>query len=293
VGKNRRSLLAGLIGIALCAFLWMALHRAEPEPMYEGKPLSAWLESTPYLGTNDPQSLLLYVQQRVDALTAIRAMGTNVVPALVRMLQQRDPPLLLKLVSLAQKQRLIPIPFVPASSHHQRAFLGLQALGPDAQSAFPDLLRVYDQSSDVYLQTTLPPFLAQLAPDDKRIIPSLLRKAADGDDKVRLTALRVLSQFRDESDLVVPALIKALQDPSAVIRSSALQMLGALGPRAKAAVPALLDLLRDPDKGVVRGQYNPNVVPTGARAAPTVASNHIESVLKDIDREAAAKAGIK
>ena len=77
------------------------------EPMYEGKPLSYWLEC--YAPLNRTETSV----QEADH--AVQAIGTNAIPTLLRMLQKTDSPLKVRLVALLRKQHFVKIQFHPAA----------------------------------------------------------------------------------------------------------------------------------------------------------------------------------
>ena len=81
-----------------------------------------------------------------------------------------------------------------------------------------------------------------------------------------------LAILRHESSLVVPALSKCLSDANNAVRIFAAQGLGWYGAEARQAVPALVPLLSDPC---------------------VLARDTAAYALKQIDPEAAAKAGVK
>ncbi|MCX6925106.1 MAG: hypothetical protein NT154_18120, partial [Verrucomicrobia bacterium] len=62
------------------------------EPVYQGEPLSFWLEGNELNSMNSGQ---------IDAL--VREIGTNALPNLLRMLRAKDSPLRLKLMRFAQR----------------------------------------------------------------------------------------------------------------------------------------------------------------------------------------------
>src|SRR5688572_26702845 len=71
--------------VLLCLIVAGLVFALKPasEPSYEGKPLSAWLReiSNPHEQRDE---------KGVKAINVIRAMGTNALPSLMRMLQARD-----------------------------------------------------------------------------------------------------------------------------------------------------------------------------------------------------------
>ena len=84
------------------------------------------------------------------------------------------------------------------------------------------------------------------------------------------SAAITLGRIHAQPEVVVPALVKALRDPDDYVRSDAINALGAFGADATSAVPALIGCLK-----------NPSVRAT------------VQDMLRKIDPEAAAKAGLK
>jgi hypothetical protein len=116
---KRRIFLITLLALALMGGLvWLALPPREP--VYQGKTLSEWLEP----GLNAP-----------GTEEAIRHIGTNGIPTLLRMLRAHDSKLKLQLVELAQKQHLVKSHFIPASDRNYEAAGAFDVLGPAVSNA--------------------------------------------------------------------------------------------------------------------------------------------------------------
>jgi HEAT repeat protein len=90
---------------------------------------------------------------------------------------------------------------------------------------------------------------------------------------VRYAAISALGKIGTEPDRVVPVLIDATHDRSPTVRTSAVGALGLFGPNAKLAVPALVEFLSNAQTSMERW--------------------YAEKALRQIDPEAAAKAGVK
>jgi HEAT repeat protein len=90
---------------------------------------------------------------------------------------------------------------------------------------------------------------------------------------VRCHEIIALGEIGTEPDRVVPVLLNALLDPQPVVRTCAVEALGLFGPNAKLAVPALVEFLNMRDSSTSDRWFATNV-------------------LKAIDPEAAAKAGV-
>jgi hypothetical protein len=77
------ALFLAVVGLAM----WQGLRRHEQGPVYQGKGLRTWArEYSLNLNTGIPES----VKKREAAEAAIRGIGTNAIPALLRMLRERD-----------------------------------------------------------------------------------------------------------------------------------------------------------------------------------------------------------
>jgi hypothetical protein len=168
----KRRLVLVLVGAALLSGLTWALlhwHPAESEPVYKGKTLSAWLAVYDPANTNRPASQLLETE------TAVLQMGTNAIPALLRMLRSPDPHLKRILWRLAQKQNIIHFHYVPPASVYERAAMGLEVLGPRAESAVPELVNIFESNLSPESQGTIARVLGLMGPLAKPAVPALLR----------------------------------------------------------------------------------------------------------------------
>src|SRR6185503_2486554 len=115
--------------------------------------------------------------------------------------------------------------------------------------------------------------LGNLGPLAAQAVPNLLRGAKNTNDIGTRSAIDALGDIRAEPETVVPVLATSLRSTNAVVMSSAMWALEKFGVDAKPAVPQLLALLRDEKYDFLR--------------------EDILNVLKRIDPEAAANAGVK
>src|SRR5690348_12848077 len=94
---NRRIVLGLLCCVAIVgvvsAMWWLSRSR---EPVYQGKPLSVWLQN---YGPN--QGLATDQTAAKESDDAIRHMGTNAIPFLLAMLDETDPKIKVALNQLA------------------------------------------------------------------------------------------------------------------------------------------------------------------------------------------------
>lgn len=294
--KKLRFLVLLLLLAAFMAGLSAYLLR-QREPVYQGRPLSKWLEELEYSRLQDG---------RGSSAEALRHMGTNAMPTLVKMLRARDSELKLQLIRLARKQGLVRVgPFrfhpTPGLVRCRTAIAACELLGPSARSAIPELVALLRETEP---QTgyaaaralgaigaeAIPALVSELANENKEtrlravmamgafpkgstvLVPPLLRSLHDPGADVRNMATAALGRFGLEAAVVVPALAECLADPSSYVRMNAAQGLGGFGRLANSAVPALLQALEDENKEVC--------------ALAAIA-------LKKVDGEAARKAGVK
>jgi HEAT repeat protein len=265
MGKKRRILLAMLPVALLAWFAWQMMKQREP--VYEGKPLGVWLEGYDPSNRDAPIG-------RWEADLAVRQIGTDAIPTLLRMLQARDSAVKLKLIAVAQRRHLIRIKHIPAALRNWEAVRGFEELGARASNAVPALIEMYDrdESSQWLTRWEIGLALGYIGPPAMAAIPSLLRGASDPNSLVRGGALSGLGGIHARAEMVVPILTKSLSDPDAACRATAAGGLQNFGATAKSAVSALVQSLEDRDP---------------------VARAQAEGALKKIDPEAAAKAGVR
>jgi hypothetical protein len=169
-------MLAGVIG-------WQMLHLREP--IYQGKRLSSWLEAYKLYGVAGVETWQVRVEQQ-EADEAVRRIGTNALPTLLRMLRAKDSALKAKLMDLAQKQHFIHINYIPADELNYRACSAFGVLRAKAQSAVPAMIRIYEQNISPASQFYVSRALIAIGPDATRTaIPAFLRGAANSNLLVR------------------------------------------------------------------------------------------------------------
>jgi len=232
-GRSQRATLVASVVIAVAMLLTVSLRPREP--VYQGRPLSFWLE-----GYRPPE---LGGPGQKNADEAIRQAGTNAIPTLLRMARAKDSTLTLKLIGLAQKQHFIKITYIPASVRNIQAVYGFRELAADAKEAVPTLVGMCDTSISRTPQETTLAALGYIGSAAKRAIPALLRCATNTNPMVRGNAIYALGQIQGEPQLVVPTLLVSLHDPDPGVRGDAAFSAGAFG--ARQAIPRLLELLHD------------------------------------------------
>ena len=124
---KRSIMLAAFLILGALGLAWLLLQPGEP--VYEGRPLGYWLEAYNYVVVDRPG--------REQADEAVRHVGTNAIPTLLRLLRANDSDLKYKINEWASKQRVIKVKRIYARDENSEAFIGFRILGPEAKVAVP------------------------------------------------------------------------------------------------------------------------------------------------------------
>jgi len=234
------------------------------EPVYQGRTLTSWLgdlrSGDPYITTN--------------GVLAIRHMGTNAVPFLVRMLHAKDSKLKVSCINLMARQRRFKVTYRFDFERREDGLRGLGALGPDAKGAIPEITKLLNTGPDrqmaAYTLSRIGPeaipalnsalgstngstrghaaaFLGLQKGQGENVVPGLLKALKDPDFIVKSKAVRALSRFPEQADVIVPALISRLDDPDETFRENVARGLVSFGDKARPAVPRLVKMVETGD----------------------------------------------
>jgi hypothetical protein len=268
-----------LIVLAVCAAVIAIIIALIPhEPKYDGRALSEWIKDSAPQKSPDPKT--------TSAVEAVRHIGTNGLPWLMKWISAKEPPAWqLKLTTANSRLprwvrlRLLPSLFGINSyyAHRRMALDGFLILGPVASPAVPALLQMVGSSSGdspakgalgsigtAGLAQTLgvltnragAPAVRAAAADWLRVNPEFGRAAVvpaleqclrEKDAKVAKAAAHALVRLSAEPEPVVPFFIKLLQTGDILSRCDAAENLGAFREKARDAVPALVTALNDSD----------------------------------------------
>lgn len=226
------------IGLAFVVLALLALGARRilipPEPVYQGLPLSRWLER--YQSDADSP----------ETDEAVRAVGAEAIPLLLRNLRVRDSAVRLLLGRIGVHTSL-------AEIHHLRAEKGFSALGAAASNAVPALLQVYAQNASVTARHAAANALVEIGPAAGIAVPALAESCASTNAQERAFALYTLGRMALQPDRVVPILVRGLNDGDREVRYQAafgLSSFAFMGGNAQAAIPALVQSLQDSYLGV-------------------------------------------
>ena len=183
----------------------------------------------------------------MSARDAVRQIGTNAIPALLRMLRYKESPLKRMLARIISKQSLVKFHIPPAHVPPYTALRGFFALGPAAKPAVPELVALLHNGKNGAVATYAGLALAGFGPE---VLPLLTSASTNENECVRSGALNGLclanpvGPLASESHRVTPLLITRLKDPNASIREIAAIALGGMLREPEIAVPALIQSLQ-------------------------------------------------
>ena len=224
-------LLLLLTGLAVGAYF--TFRSTEPE--FEGKRLSEWLrelEALPDVASSNWN----------EASRAVRQIGTNAIPALLKMLEVTDSKWKLQTVDWLQETMSVDLTETLANVHNRRALLGFRLLGHSAAPAVPRLEALVAKSNPQIASQALAA-LGEMGGSE--ILPALLKALTNGGPVVRAQAATALGSLRSRAGAAVPALVQATHEGDVGLRASAARALGEIGLDPDAVVPRLTESLAD------------------------------------------------
>ena len=247
--KRRRNIGLLLLGVCAAAVVWV-IWLGEREPSYRGRKLSEWI------------SLYALSPRDQEAGEAIRQIGTNALPSLLKWIQYEEPGWRARLVDWLDGRptgarynpmlrRLVE---GPAGARARAAIMGFEALGDKAWPAVPDLARIMYKAKSGRTWGNAKYALANLPGDTVLLLAEgLMDKSADTRASVA-AYLSAFAVFPKESFLdpapSVPLLVKAMNDGDPRVVVAAAESLGRLAVRADLSVPALTNKLSSPTEEV-------------------------------------------
>jgi hypothetical protein len=185
VRKRVHIAVAVLLAVLVSVIAWQVVQASrERQPVYGGKSLTLWLR------TYAPSSSFgLHSLEWNEADDAVRHLGTNCIPILLRMIRQKDSPAKSWLVAFAQKHGLTKkIHFVPAAVRNVEASRAFIALGDLVKDAVPALVKMYDDNITAESRSAIEDALAWIGPAAKPSIPLLMRATTNANPRVRANA---------------------------------------------------------------------------------------------------------
>jgi len=280
--KPRRRILLAVLGLAFAVVLVAVLWPGQKEPEYQGKKLSEWLLTYVNPVALDP------VRQD-QALNAVRHIGTNGLPFLVKWISYREPNWRDKLANALirspvpfARTRLVHLVLGSSGTRARVAMLGFQILREDAVPAVPALTNLL---GDWSAQESTFRVLHALGYVGKEGLPPLLavvtNKAVPVQYRCLATQMMMPPTMNPGTNAlwVVPLLLPYLQEAPVMACIANVLSLWRLAPGE--VVPALTRCLRSPE-ALVRTEAAEMLPRFGSEASSAVPE--LLMVLSDTDR---------
>lgn len=160
---KRRVLFGVLVALLLAAFGWQVL--GPHEPVYQGRPLSYWLDRQFQTGSYDLPG------HSADATNAVRAIGPRALPLLLDWTATGDSIGRRVLSEMAREYRFLHLP--GRQGRVEMAIWGFRVLGPEAESAVPSLTRLL-QHRKANVRIAAAQALGALGPVARDAVPALI-----------------------------------------------------------------------------------------------------------------------
>jgi HEAT repeat protein len=228
--KKRLAIGLAVTGAAVLLILLVIALVPKPEMLqYQGKSVRDWAL----------QSCSADQQGREQSISAFKALGSNAVPGLVKLLKARNPFLSKLALSIA--------PSLPSRLQHSLAGKAgpydaqairraaarcLPSVGPAAIAAVPALMTAM-RTGEPELRWEAATALAHIG---KPAVPDLTAAMSDKDPNVRHAAAYALGEIGLDAQSAIPALLKGIEDANPQVQSSSTYSLSKLGPLAALAV---------------------------------------------------------
>jgi len=227
-----------LVGVLVTDGVLVAVLSGPREPEYGGRKLSEWVDTWAYSTNRD----------KCD--DAIRHIGTNALPYLLRWIQDK-PAWKSKLNRLTRRvfgrydlgggdRRFL------RAEHAVEAF---RALGPEARPAIPQLMRLMNDSNRLWSAERAARAIARMGTNARPALGNLVALLANTNG-LAVYAVYAVGELQLEPQLVVPGLTNCLRSSNDTIRFSAALALGKFREDACSAVPALLSATNDASSAV-------------------------------------------
>lgn len=179
----KKAVLVALTAVIAGAGVYFLMPR---EPRYEGRSLSAWLAD---LDLESPKS-------QEKPAQAVRAIGTNALPWLRKMLVSKSPIWERTSVAVNANQSLIQFSVTPDNVVRNRALRGYSALGHQAKCDVPQLIELMESESSPQVRSYIALALGNIGPAAAEAIPVLERATLDKNEEVHKNAVSALANIK-------------------------------------------------------------------------------------------------
>ncbi len=158
---RRRRIIVFISLVALVCMAITTIFATHKEPSWDGRPLSSWLEEG-YGGIGSHTGL-----DREAADTAVKNLGTDALPFLVRELGAEHSQAKSTLISIASRQSVFTVHYLDGEMRRIQAVGAFQALGKTVTPVLPQIRRyLSDPELQSDAQKAINAILAQAKPDE-------------------------------------------------------------------------------------------------------------------------------
>jgi hypothetical protein len=189
--KRHRLLILLLILVTTIVLALYVLHNREPR--YQGRTLTQWLHDYSNVRKPAARDNATVAASRI----AVKQIGTNAIPFLLKKLTAKDTPLEECMKSLLEEQLLIPFHFADPYEEHFLGTYGFQMLGKDGNSAESALI-IFSRSPDPVKRWFALFNLYAIEADKETFLPVLLRLLPDQDFFVSQESAILLTRLYPE-----------------------------------------------------------------------------------------------
>jgi len=248
------------------AFLVLAIvFLPSSEPSYQGKRLSGWLDELPTTRLwAIPANIAFTIsystrsQTESNALQAVRSLGTNSLPHLLRRVRQDDHPVIANAIAWINSQKYLRLKINSCNQRRLQAYTALSVLNDQALPVWTDVM------------------LDEKLPLERRSIAALSLARLPARTGVPWEARDANATSGRTSDAAYDAVwhvfLLGVQCTNQWVRSNSLFQIGEMGLKAKGAVSGLLPYLADRDPAIratcvtALGKCDPDPVASAIRS---------------------------
>ena len=173
-------LFAGLLAVFLA-------HTAEPS--YQGHTLSEWVNAA-WIKSPAMRPTKFYATP-LEAVVAIKSIGSNAIPTLLRWSQLKPSTMKSRLNSLLDRQRLVTFRFETVANRQIMAGIAFNVLGTDALPAVTALEKIL-QRGDLMGRLEALDCLVSIDAGTGQLLPVFLRALHNSDPAIQRSAARYL-----------------------------------------------------------------------------------------------------
>jgi hypothetical protein len=177
-----------IVGIAAAAMVaaWLVICFTTPkQPSYQGRKLSEWIDGSQGGSEFSHANGTMTYADTQAFHHAVRKIGTNAIPTLLRWEHVKNFSINDKLNQLLERQSLIHFRFEPSYHRHLLARFGFEILGRDALAAVPSLARL-TQSPNEFQRGSAVDCLYGIDGGKKTVFPTLVQLLSNTNKDVRV-----------------------------------------------------------------------------------------------------------